>query len=110
MNEEEEGVQSPLEAHELGWTPEIADEATRQGWDIFDCDGSSHGRWQVQHFDDAECAGEGCDFTVPQLASDADAWRLVKSQQTPCQVVALSLIKQLNMPEYDRIISVPEED
>jgi hypothetical protein len=55
-----------------------ADAATREGWGLFDCDGSEHSRWQLQRIDcaaDVPCAtGEP---RPAQLASDDDAWRIV---------------------------------
>lgn len=55
----------------LPWPPPFPTSTlTREGWDVFDSDGSLNGDWQIQHFADAD----ECDAT--QLDSDETAWDL----------------------------------
>lgn len=54
------------------WSNEHCEAAQREGWDIFDTQGSNGGPWQVQRFDDAsEVHG------APQLKDDETAWQIV---------------------------------
>jgi hypothetical protein len=52
-----------------GWTNSDAVASGRQGWGIFDCDGSENGRFQLCKRDEADI-----------LDSDAGAWMFVARQ------------------------------
>lgn len=53
------------------WEPRHADAARKEGWSIWDCNGSENAPWQICKFDCPDEADSG------ELAEDCDAWRLV---------------------------------
>lgn len=84
------------EAMEPRWSDEHCTQAQQEGWDIFDTHGSDSGPWQLQRLDDAsEFPG------AKQLASDAEAWRLVFEGHAPHHVSAREFIRVHNPMEYE---------
>lgn len=82
------------------WIPEHSQAATREGWDIFECSGSSNGDWQIQRIDNPEDA-EGSDFEIPALPDDEAAWRIVCKGTAPHHVAAREFIRSANPKEFD---------
>jgi hypothetical protein len=72
-------------------------QAILEGWSIFDCDGSSNGRWQLQKCDDLNV-----------FADDLFAWRFVVEQArlgSTYHEMTLLFLKQFNRDEYETIIA-----
>ena len=81
------------------WMPAHSVAALKEGWEIFECSGSSYGPWQIQRLDDAsDCPGS------VQLDSDDDAWRLVLSGGQVHHRAALDFIKAHNAIEYEKLM------
>lgn len=85
------------------WTPHHQRIANREGWDIFECIGSSDGDWQICRIDSPDDFDQ-CDRSEP-IESDQAAWALVAQGDNPTRSLALSIISKLNPPEYERIIN-----
>ncbi len=87
------------------WSQEHCEAAQREGWDIFDTDGSGGGAWQVQRLDDAsEVRG------ALQLKADAVAWRIVVQGTAPHHEAARQFIQAHNPQEWAVLnqLNVPE--
>ncbi len=69
------------------WWPGDHRAACKEGWDVFDCDGSDFGQWQINRVDEAD---EG----DVQLNSDDEAWRIVLEGSGPHHVSAREFIKK----------------
>lgn len=70
-------------------------QAYREGWAIFDCDGSDNGRWQLCRIDEDEI-----------FATDEAAWRHVWTHAeagSAYHQAALAYLKRHNPGEYDCI-------
>lgn len=87
------------------WSHEHAGAALREGWDIFECEGSANGPWQVQHLDDASDVPG-----APQLESDGDAWRVLLTGNQPHHAAALDFIKAHCPEEYERLMEFAERE
>ena len=68
--------------------------AETEGWSIFECWGSAHGKWQIQKLD-AEAI----------ISDDSDAWSIVVNGKEPHHKSALDFIRFFNPNEYNRIIN-----
>lgn len=94
---------SPLLAVlDANWTqPGHRDAALREGWILSPADGSTHGVLQVQSVDDPPLIDLtwGLPFTVPALASDSEAWALVRDGTAPHHLAAHALLAQFNPAE-----------
>lgn len=98
------------------WSDAHSDAAVREGWDIWDSEGSENGRWQVQRIDDPEAFYEATGFTPPRLTSDAEAFCIVANGTEPHHSVARGFLRYHNPKEYqavmnfvDRKVEIPEE-
>lgn len=70
------------------WTAEHSAAAQAEGWDVFECIGSSHGQWQIQKVD-----------ADNKLDCDDAAWRIVATRAKPHHVAAVAFIKAHNPQE-----------
>lgn len=87
------------------WTEAHSDAAVKEGWNIWECFGSSSGPWQIQRLDDA------ADYPGSvQLESDDDAWRLVISGGQAHHRAALDFIKAHNDIEYEKLMVFAENE
>lgn len=79
--------------------------AVREGWTVFDCDGSENGRWQIQGFDTPE---DWADRTgeVPPKISDRDAWMKVMKGDGEHHIAAREFIKTANPQEYEAMVQI----
>lgn len=96
-----------LDAHKLipAWTQEHSHAAAREGWDIWDSEGSSNGRWQVQRIDDPVAFGEAATFVPPTLGSDEDALQIVANGTDPHHVAARQFLLAHNLAEYEAMVA-----
>jgi hypothetical protein len=88
----------------LTWSPEHQKAANREGWDIFDSEGSANGRWQIQKMDDVAGAAEASGHPVPEIENDHAAWLLVYSGKESHQIAAREYIQRHNEVEWDAIV------
>ena len=86
------------------WPSEHSDKAVREGWDIWDSEGSENGRWQVQRIDDPETFARATGFTPLILASDADAFRIVANGILPHHLAAREFLMAHNPMEYQAVM------
>ena len=77
------------------WTYEDSENATKEHWDVWDCEGSLNGRWQIQAFDD--------DMGV-HFKDDPELWQWLIDNPTTLRVKAIQFIKDNNEIEYNTII------
>lgn len=85
-----------------GWTSVHDDMAIREGWALFECSGSVHGRWQIQRLDDAAELRPG----TPRLTSDEDAMLLVARGTGAHHRAAMEFLKVHNPMEHQAILSL----
>ena len=78
----------------LEWTKEDSELSTKEGWDLYNSEGSVDGDLQVQRNDE-----QGL------LSEDLDAWRIVKTQKLQHHKKAMALLKMRNIDEYNRILN-----
>jgi len=78
----------------MEWTQKDAQEASKEGWNIFECNGSANGKYQLQ-----------VDDELALLNEDKDAWKLVARQEKDIHKKALAFLKEKNYPEYKLIIA-----
>jgi len=83
------------------WTLANQQAAQREGWDLFDIDGS---KCQIQHLDFAEDWKLADGSYATQLASDEAAWKIVREGKEPHHINALQFIKANNPTEYEIIM------
>jgi hypothetical protein len=92
---------------EQWFKPGHGDAAFLEGWTLSDCDcdEGGHGPLQVQKLDNGADiqAAMGPGFLIPELRSDADAWRIVRDGQEPHHRLARALLAQLNPDELARV-------
>ena len=86
------------------WPSEHSDKAVREGWDIWDSEGSENGVWQVQRIDDPEAFDDAAGFKPPKLASDGEAFRIVANGALPHHAAALAFLKAHNPMEYQAVM------
>lgn len=70
--------------------------AKTEGWSIFECFGSDHGKWQLQKYDEAEV-----------FASDPEAWAHVVDRADAGSIYhkqAIQFLAQHNPEEKERIM------
>jgi hypothetical protein len=87
------------------WTAEDQAAAEREGWDIFECDGSGGGPWQIQSFDDVD------DELAPVIIAnvgrlwedDDQAWMFVWAVRSELHAKALAFIHAMNPQEWDAV-------
>lgn len=75
--------------------PVLVADAEREGWSLFDSDGSAHGSPQIQAIDDGP------------LPDDADAWRVVcesAERGEPSAMLALAVLAAENVAELERVL------
>ena len=88
------------------WPSEHSDKAVREGWDIWDSEGSENGRWQVQRIDDPEAFAEATGgFTPPKLASDDEAFFIVANGTEPHHSAARDFLRDHNPKEYQAVMN-----
>lgn len=78
------------------WTRVDSAAAMAEGWDIFSCDDSAHGPYQLQKLDEGD-----------QFPDDGDAWRHVvklAASESPLHIRALAFLADKNPTELARII------
>lgn len=81
------------------WTPEDRVASAREGWDIWDCGGSSNGPVQIQAFAEPQ-------DDEPDLGEDNVAWEIVwrkAHEGSPLHVKALAYVKEYNPMEFEFI-------
>ena len=88
------------------WLPEHSEAATREGWNMFETQGSKNGPWQVQAFDDPTEAADACGLEIPRLRGDEDAWRLVFSGTEQHHIAARAFLQAHNPIELASIEKV----
>lgn len=74
--------------------PEFNQLAANEGWGLFECLGSKHGKWQIQELDDSVVAPD-----------DSRAWKKVLNGDGEHHKSALAFIRYFNPNEYNRIIN-----
>lgn len=87
------------------WTAEDADQARRQGWDIFDAHGSDNGPWQLESFDEPD-AWPMAPSPYP-FEGDTDVWEFVRkaaAEGDPLACKALAFLAEHNPIEYKTVI------
>jgi hypothetical protein len=87
------------------WTAEDRAAADREGWDIFQCDGSGGGLWQIQKFDDVddELAPVIIENVGRLWETDTEAWLHIWTVPSDLHARALAFIRALNPLEWDAI-------
>jgi hypothetical protein len=87
------------------WTDQDRAAAEREGWDIFQCDGSGGGLWQIQKFDDPDDeVADVITATVGRLwETDEEAWLHIWTVPSDLHARALAFIRALNPLEWDAI-------
>ncbi len=94
-----------------GWTFAEIEQAQKEGWDIFECSGSSDGPWQIQRIDFPD-EWPGLDHHQPLFEDDADAWMHVRAKAAEGSFLhrrALAFVRENNPLEYERITSWQED-
>lgn len=88
-------TESPFET-----STELHRAAIKEGWDIFKCEGSANGTWQIQRLD---TPNDFEDFVgeVPPMISDREAWGKVMGGSEEHHVVAREFIQTANPLEYE---------
>lgn len=76
---------------------EYQKQAKKEGWGLFECFGSTHGKWQVQHFDEGP------------LKNDAEAWDIIVNGDKPHHKSLLYFIRYFNPSEYNRIVKIKRD-
>lgn len=87
------------------WTRADSRAANAEGWDIFECDGSANGPYQLCKIDDPQ-EFTACYGTVFShiWEDDTDAWLYVREHPTALHSRALAYLKQVNPQEHDAIM------
>ncbi len=80
----------------LFWSDSHDRAAKAEGWSIFDCCGSTYGKWQICKVDEPE---DG----QPVLDDDEDAWRIVITGLAPHHLVARTFLRERAPKEWQSI-------
>ena len=78
----------------LKWTKKDSELSTKEGWDLYDSQGSVDGDLQIQRNDEQGLLNE-----------DLDAWIIVKPQKLQHHKKAMEILKVRNIDEYNRILN-----
>jgi hypothetical protein len=78
----------------MKWLKSDSKNATIEGWDLYDSEGSQDGCLQIQRNDEQN-----------KLDSDEQAWKIVLNGTEKHHKKALKLIKNKNIAEYERVIN-----
>lgn len=84
------------------WPDRLALAATREGWNIWLCSGSSYGAWQICKIDCPDPMDDG--FLPPELKSDDEAVRLVAQGEEEHHEAAREFI--LNYAEEPMVLEL----
>ena len=79
----------------IEWTAKDSSDALSQGWDVFDCEGSMNGRWQICMLDEDEDS---------KFDTDPEVWMWMKDHPTPLTEKAIQFVRENNNLEYNSII------
>ena len=74
--------------------------AQSEGWQIFDCDGSENGRWQVCRIDDPVQWSKDRQCVVQRLRTDRQAWQIVMRGESMAARMAREFMEQHNPAEF----------
>jgi hypothetical protein len=92
---------------DTGWTHDDSWTAMQEGWDIFDCDGSDNGPYQLCVLDEPILLPE-LGYTEPKFTGDTEAWIHVRTQarehDSPLHQKALTFLYTHCPAEYQRIM------
>lgn len=106
----DQGVIAPIRPSPAPDTPQwgAADAlaAAKEGWGLFETPDSANGPWQAQAFDDPAAATAQFGVTVPKLAGDDLAWRLVFHGKAAHHAAARAFLAAHNPMEWASIEKV----
>lgn len=85
------------------WGAADALAAAKEGWGLFETPDSANGPWQAQAFDDPAAATAQFGVTVPKLADDNVAWRLVFHGKAGHHAAARAFLAAHNPMEWASI-------
>lgn len=95
---------------DIGWPRECQLQALQEGWDIWQCDGSAGGPFQIQVLEEPELLPE-LGYTTKKFDDDTDAWVHVRTRAaegSELHVRAMLFIEHHNQLEYVRIMRWPQ--
>lgn len=106
----DQGVIAPIHPSPAPDTPQWgaaeALAAAKEGWGLFETPDSANGPWQAQAFDDPAAATAQFGVTVPKLADDNLAWRLVYHGKAGHHAAARAFLAAHNPMEWASIEKV----
>ena len=91
-----------FDTYNTGWSQADWTLAFSEGWNIWHCDGSDNGEWQVCKYDEPDLF-DG----MPEWDEDTDVWAHVYERAARGSVThqrALNYVKRWNPMEYDCIV------
>ena len=94
----------PFDVYNLGWTETDWQDANAEGWNIWHCDGSENGLWQICKYDEPELVDY---VTDGKWETDPDVWLHVytrAAQGSPLHQRAMDYVRIWNRPEWDSIV------
>ena len=95
-------TEQSMHAMTPAWTVDNANHANAEGWDIFACDGSDYGEWQIQKIDDTSELSHAGD-TIPDLEFDEQAWLIVANGKEPHHIAAMAFLKAHSPKAYEYV-------
>lgn len=93
------------------WSDEDSKLANMEGWDIFNCEGSDNGPYQLDKIYDPE--GWGAETGIPVFRTwedDTDVWVFVRDTPTALHTRALLFLEQANPQEHKAILAFGKEE
>lgn len=98
-NSDNSGVYATLSferlANDADWTEEDTQQAEKEGWSIFYCDGSKDGLYQIQRIDE-----------MNMYSDDRAVWAKLVLSDEPLHKKAIHYIRKVNPKEYSKILGV----
>lgn len=99
------------EQTQIEWTRALDDQATAEGWAIFETHRGADHVYDLQKIDDPELWGDEIGIPVLHVwEDDVDAWVFVRDNPSPLHAIALEFLRLNSPEEYETIMGWKEDD
>lgn len=93
------------------WSEQHSNAAIAEGWEIFDCEDSSNGRWQVDELDDpSSWIHLTGGVAPPKLDDNEAAWAIVANGTLLHHEAARAFLQTHNPQEYALVMQQLKEN
>lgn len=99
------------EQTQIEWTRELDDQATAEGWAIFETNRDEDHKYDLQKIDNPGPWGDEIGIPVLHVwEDDVDAWVFVRDNPSPLHAIALEFLRINSPEEFVTIMEWEEEE